>query len=156
MIFTTKEDIEAPREHVFAAVSDFDRFERQALRRGAEVSRLDGLTAPSLGMTWHIAFRLRGKRREIEVELIEHDPPNRMIFESRSPNIAGQMIVDLVALSRNRTRLGLDIELKPKTLSARLLVQSMKLAKGNLNKRFKQRVAEFAKATEESYRTRMA
>ncbi|WP_372610549.1 SRPBCC family protein [Aquicoccus sp.] len=156
MIFTTKEDIEAPREHVFAAVSDFDRFERQALRRGAEISRLDSQTEPGLGMMWHIAFRFRGKRREIQIELVEYDPPNRMVFESRSPNMDGQMIVDLVALSPHRTRLGLEIELKPTTLAARLLVQSMKLAKGNLNKRFKIRVAEYAKATEESYRSRMA
>ncbi|KPP88428.1 MAG: Polyketide cyclase / dehydrase and lipid transport [Rhodobacteraceae bacterium HLUCCO07] len=156
MIFTTKEDIEVPREHVFAAVSDFDRFERQALRRGAEISRLDVQTEPGLGMMWHIAFRFRGKRREIQIELVEYDPPNRMVFESRSPNVDGQMIVDLVALSPHRTRLRLEIELRPTTLAARLLVQSMKLAKGNLNKRFKIRVAEYAKATEESYRSRMA
>ncbi|WP_306005403.1 SRPBCC family protein [Aquicoccus porphyridii] len=155
MIFTTKEDIEAPLEHVFGVVSDFDRFERLALRRGAEVSRMDRLQQPGLGMMWHIAFQMRGKRREIQIELTEYDPSNRMVFESRSPNIGGHMIVDLVALSRLRTRLGLEIELKPLTLSTRLLVQSMKLAKGSLNKRFKVRVAEYAKATEDNYKSRM-
>ncbi len=156
MIFSTKEDIEAPLEHVFGVVSDFDRFERLALRRGAEVSRMDSLREPGLGMAWDIAFQMRGKRREIEIELTEYDPPNRMLFESRSPGMGGHLIVDLVALSRHRTRLGLELELKPQTLSMRLLVQSLKLAKGNLNKKFKVRVAEYAKAMEESYKSRMA
>jgi hypothetical protein len=56
-----------------------------------------------------------------------------------------------MALSRARTRLVLEIELKPETLAARLLVQSMKLARGALDKRLQVRVAEFAKAVEERH-----
>ena len=155
MIFETKEDIEAPMDHVFGVISDFGRFERQALRRGAEVRRLDQLSVPGVGMVWDIVFQMRGKQRDIKVELIEFDRPNRLVLESKSPGLAGDMVAELVALSRGRTRLSLKVELKPQTLSARLLVQSLKLAKGNLNKRFMVRVAEFAKDTEDQFK-RMA
>lgn len=156
MKFETKEDIAAPLEYVFRVVSDFDGFERQAMRRGAEVSRLDALSEPGMGMAWDIAFPLRGKTRQLQIELTDFDLPHRMMFESRSPNMGGHMVVDLVALSRQRTRLGLELELKLQNLSARLLVQSLKLARNNLNKRFQIRVAEFAKTTEERYEGRMA
>lgn len=151
MKFETREDIEAPLEHVFQVVSDLDGFERQALRRGAEVTRRDTLRAPGVGMTWDVAFKMRGKLREMQIVLTEYDAPYRMLFVSTSPSLAGDLEIELVALSRLRTRLNLVIALKPQNLSARLLVQSLKLARGNLNKRFNIRVAEFAKDTEERY-----
>jgi hypothetical protein len=59
------------------------------------------------------------------------------------------MIVELVALSRGRTRLSVDLDLKPKSISARLLVQSLKLAKANLSKKFHLRIADYARDLED-------
>ncbi len=155
MKFSTKEDIEAPIDHVFKVITDFDAFERQAMRRGAEVRRLDDLEEKGEGVSWEIAFPFRGKTRQMVVECTEFDPPLRLKFDSRMTGLDGDLVAELVALSRGRTRLSLEIELKPQNLSARLLVQSIKLAKGTLSKRFQIKVAEFAKATEENYK-RMA
>ena len=55
MKFSTREDIEAPIEHVWAQISNFDAFERQALRRGAEIARSDSQGAP--GLTWRAPLR---------------------------------------------------------------------------------------------------
>ena len=152
MKFVAHEDVEAPIEFVFDQVSDFAAIERSVLRRGAEVQRVDDLEERRPGMQWDVAFDLRGKRREMQLELTELDRPNGMVIASRSPNMAGQMVLDLVALSRSRTRINTEIDVSPKTLAAKLLVQSMKLAKGNLTKRFRQRVAEYAKDLEDRYK----
>jgi len=62
------------------------------------------------------------------------------------------MTLELAALSKNRTRIMLTFDIKPLNLSARLLVQSLKLAKTTLTKKFKLRVAEFAKDLETRYK----
>jgi len=144
MKFSSHEDIEAPIDTVFEAITDFPAFERQALRRGAEVQRSDSLAQPGPGMTWDAAFMLRGKRREIKIELARMDRSNGVLADARSPNLKMQFEVDLVALSRNRTRLSVNLALEPKTLAARLMLQSMKLARKTLTRRFRKRVAEFA------------
>ena len=149
MQFSTKEDIEAPIETVFAEITDFQGFERSALRRGAEVRRLDDRAAPGVGMAWHIGFVMRGKRRDIKMQVTEYDRPNGITLSSMSKAMGGAMVVDLVALSRGRTRMAVDITLEPKNLASRLLVQSLKLARGNLTKRFKLRVAEYAMDVED-------
>ncbi|WP_371227846.1 SRPBCC family protein [Roseovarius sp. 2305UL8-3] len=152
MKFSAKEDIEAPIEFVFEQVTDFTAFERSALRRGAEVQRIDSLTEPGPGMAWDASFKLRGRKRDVKIELTSIDAPNGLVVSSRSPAMGGELVVDLVALSRGRTRMSVDIEMSPKNLSARLLVQSLKLARNNLNKRFRKRVAGHAEEIEDRYK----
>lgn len=152
MKFSTKEDIEAPIEEVFEMLCDFEGFERSAMRRGAEVQRVDRLTVPGVGMAWDAAFDMRGKRRELRVEMMNFDKPNEMLFVSRSTGLTGHMSLELIALSRSRTRVHVALDIKPLNLSARLLVQSLKLAKASLTKRYKLRVAEYAKSMEDRYK----
>ncbi len=152
MKFSTREDIEAPIERVFASVTDFDGFERQALRRGAEVMRSDSYGKPGLGSEWQMRFPFRGKTREVHARITRFEAPSGFEAETRSGGIDGLFTLDLMALSPRRTRLSLAFDLKPRTLSARLLIQSLKFAKSNLSKRFSNRVWQFAQGIEEKHR----
>ncbi|MFX0545030.1 SRPBCC family protein [Roseovarius sp. S1116L3] len=152
MIFTTREDIEAPIDFVFAQLSDFAALERSILRRGAEVQRKVDRAPPAAGMAWDAAFDLKGKRRQMEVTLVTYDPPGAMRFEGKGKSLNCDLSVELVALSRGRTRVALTSELTPLNLSARLMLQSLKLARGNLTKRFEMRVASYAKDLEDKYK----
>ena len=152
MKFTTKEDIEAPIDAVFRAVSDFDAFERAALRRGGQVQRASEDTRPEAIITWNISFPFRGKKRKMLAELTELDEPNRVLVQSVSGGVEGKMKMDLVAMSRGRTRLSVELDIKPKTLAARVLVQSLRIAKNKLNTRYRMRVASFASDIEDRYK----
>lgn len=155
MKFSSKEDIEAPIEDVFDMLSDFETMERSAIRRGAEVECTNPSAQPCVGMTWRAKFDLRGKRRKVQVVMVRYDRPTAMRFDTDSNGLDGVLELELLALSPKRTRMSVVLELAPKTLSARLLIQSLKLAKSNLTKRFKLRVADYAKQLEDRH-TRMA
>lgn len=144
MKFVAKEDIEAPIDQVFGEVADFEGFQRSAIRRGIKVVRLDSLTEPGPGMKWDSEFELRGRKREMTVTLADFDSPNGMKFEAASPGMNAFCNIELMPLSRNRTRMRFEIELKPQNLAARLMVQSLKLAKASLTKRLNLRLADFA------------
>ncbi|MFD0859008.1 SRPBCC family protein [Roseovarius aquimarinus] len=152
MHFSTREDIEAPIDYVFAQISDFASIERSILRRGAEVQRRVDRTPPAEGMMWDTSFDLKGKRRQVEVTLTSFEPPSMMTFKGESKNISGDVVIELVALSRGRTRLAMTCDLTPRTLTARLMLQSLKLAKGNVSRRFEMRVASYAKEMEDRYK----
>lgn len=152
MQFTAKEDIEGPIDRVFGLITDFEMYERAALRRGADVVRSDTLRARGAGMTWNAQFQFRGRERKLSLKLAEMTPPDGYRIDFFSPNLDGDLKVDLLALSKHRTRLTLALEVRPKTLSARLMVQSLKLARTNLTKRFALRVADFAKDLEDRMR----
>lgn len=152
MKFSAKEDIEVPIERLFEMLADVEAFERAALRRGAEVQRTDTLRQPGPGMSWKTRFMFRGRERRVAIEMTRLDPPNGMSFKGSSPALEGTMQVELVALSRKRTRMAITTEIAPKTLAARLMVQSLKLARNNVNRRFHLRIAGFAKDLEDRYR----
>ncbi len=151
MEFTTKEDVEAPIAFVFAQLTDFAAFERQALRRGAEVRRRDSMARPGVGSIWDIAFKFRGKDRQLRAEITAFDLPNSYRVFSTSAGLEGGLTVDLVPLSRERTRLTVTVAVEPRSIGARLLVQSLRLARGNLNKRLAARVAEYALQVQDRY-----
>ena len=144
MKFSTREDIDAPVETVYQAVTDFDGFERQILRRGIDLTRDETRPPDVIGARWNANFKWRGRPQDLEAELVSIEPNEGYAIESRTGGIVCMGVVDLVSLSKARTRMFVSLDLKPTTLSAKLLVQSLRLAKGSLSRRFKMRVADFA------------
>lgn len=149
MKFSSREDIEAPIADVFEMLSDFNLYERSAMRRGAEVRRTDAMTENGVGMAWDAKFVMRGKKRTIQTQLIAYDAPSAMVFDSTAKGLESRLTIDLVALSLNRTRMAVGLELTPKSIPARLFIQSLKLGKARLTSRFKLKVAQFAKDLED-------
>jgi len=151
MKFSTREDIEAPVDYVFAQVSDFAAFERRAMRQGADVTRReDGPIAQ--GAIWDISFQFRGRDRRVLAELTQIDVPTLLSIDSASDGLNAVTEVELIALSQTRTRVLVSFDLRAKTLTARLLLQSLKLAKTKMTKRFNARVLDYAEDIEDRYR----
>lgn len=153
MRFTTHTDISAPIDYVFEEAADFERFERIALRRGISVER-EGYAEDGACDKWSAGFSYRGRKRLLKLEITSFDPPNGFTIGSSSGGLTGSTIIDLVALSKWRTRLGVDVDVRPKTVPARLLIQSLKLGKRRLKRRFEDRVSQFAQEIEAAYRSR--
>ena len=144
MKFSTRKDIEAPARFVFDQLADFGTFERAAMRRGITLRRLDTLTEPGAGMSWDIGFRFRGKPRQMLVDIRRFEPPELLEYAGQSNSFDATMALQVTALSRSRTRFSVALELKPRTLRARLLLQSAKLGKSRLDRKFDERVGHFA------------
>jgi carbon monoxide dehydrogenase subunit G len=152
MKFSSKEDIDAPIGAVFEMVTDFEAFETAARRRGVEVRRTGNLRNHGPGITWDAAFPFRGRRRDFTLTLATFDPPTHLSVAGLSKGMTSVFNVELMELSPERTRLAVELDMKPRTIAARLLIQSLRLAKDKLTKRFKLRVAEAAKELEERYK----
>lgn len=156
MKLTSRQDIEAPQARVFAALADFEGWQRAASQRRAEVTRTDRLPAPAVGMSWQARFFARGRQRQVGLQLTQFDPPAtspnqpaRLAASFDSSLFSGIGQFEVTALSSDRSRMSLVLEIKPKTLSARLLMQSARLARSRIERRFSNRVASFAEDLEQ-------
>lgn len=151
MKLSGRTDIGAPVAFVFAALSDFEAWERAAMRRGADVHRTDKLRASGPGMTWQARFAWRGRERQLQVRLTKLQPTVNLALDFDGPSVEGTLNIELVELSAKRTRMMMQVELKPRTLSARLFIQSMKLAKRRVNRRYDARLQSIALDIEQRF-----
>lgn len=152
MKFSTQEDMELPIAEAFAMLCDVAHYERMAQARGADLARVGNWSEPVQGSRWTAAVDLRGKTRRFELEIARLDAPDEMVLEMSSKGLTGTVGVELIALSRSRTRMVVGFELRPVSLPAKLLVQSMKLSKSTLTEKFKKRVAAYVAEMEERHR----
>ena len=152
MKFENIEDLEIPIEAAFEMLSEFTFFERMAMRRGVEVSRRNGDSVDGLGSAWDLNVPWRGKTVKMQVDVNRYEKPEALGFHADAPAIEVQLDVELVALSNHKTRLLMKTDISAKTLTGRLLLQSMKLTRGKIEKRMSGRISEQSRNLEERYR----
>ncbi|RBO53755.1 SRPBCC family protein [Rhodovulum sp. BSW8] len=148
MQLTAREDIAAPIEEVFAVLSDFPRVEAAAGRRGADLRRLDDRSEPGPGMAWAAEFTLQGARRAVETELVAFEPPQQIRLQSRSGGLQAASAIELQLLAPRLTRLAISIDLASKTIGARVLLQTLRLAHHRLADQLETAVARLAREIE--------
>jgi uncharacterized protein YndB with AHSA1/START domain len=152
MKLTAHETIEAPVAFVNAYLTDFDFWERSALRRGAEVERLDHLRTAGAGMEWRIGFSYHDKKRTVELKLLKLEPEHLLEFDCMAQPAEAVLTIELAEMGPRRTRVAVHLQIKPRTMAARLFLQSLKLAKGKVTRRFTQRLAQTSADIEDRFR----
>lgn len=151
MKLTAKTDLEVPAAAVFATLIDNAAWEREAIRNGVEVERPAGTPAMGVGAEWRIRGHFRGKARKIQLRIEEMTPSQRLAMGIDSPSVEGVTRLEVMVLSPRRSRLRVDLEVKPKTLAARLFINTMRLAKGRVQARFEKGLGRLGARIKERY-----
>jgi hypothetical protein len=151
MKLSGRADIEAPLTFVFDVLSDFEFWERAAMRRGADVHRTDKRKSPGPGMSWMIRFGWRGRERQLHMKLAAMEAPTLIALTGDGPSVEIAVNIDAMELSAKRSRIIVQSVVKPRTLAARLFIQSLKLARKKVNQRYETRLKTLAHLIETRY-----
>jgi len=149
MKFSTEQIVAAPRDALFSALTDFSRFERDAVTSGAEVHRTDTMTRPGEGMGWRARFQARGRIRELTAEVQQMQFPGALVFEGAMSGMDGVLAFTLTPIGPDKTRLEAELTLQARSITAKVLLQSLKLARGSVAQGFRQRVKAFCRRSEQ-------
>ena len=151
MRLTAKTDIEVPLAEVYHYITDFAAWEIAATERRAEVTRTDAKPLDAVGSGWRVRFFFRGKARNMVVRVARLVPGEVAAFLIDSPSIEGASELEVTPLSPRRTRVRVVLDVKPKTLAARVVISTLRLSKGRLERRFEGRVAQLGAALAARY-----
>ncbi len=146
MKFSTQADVHAPAEETFRAFSDFHHYAGRARDRGVEVERLDHGHAVGRGLAWRSRFSWNGSVREMRGEIVRFDPPKGFAADLAVGGLEGRLEVEVTPVKAGKSRVRIGLELTPATMSARILLKSLRLAKGRLDARFADAVRSHAES----------
>ncbi|MCV2867638.1 SRPBCC family protein [Defluviimonas sp. WL0002] len=153
MKFTTSQEISVPAPVVFSKITDFETLERAALRREAAIARRDTLPVAGVGSAWEIDFLYRGKPRNLVVEIQQMQPSDLFAALGTIGGFEVYLTMTPQDIGAGRSRLGVELEVKPRSLSARFLLNSMRFGKKGLERRFARRMADFCRQLERWHRS---
>ena len=151
MEMQAKCNMNVPIEFAHDQLVDFAEFEALLLGYGATVTRLDNVSVLGTGMKWLVEGHFRGKDRAIQLEMTKYQECEMIGYKSSAKEIDVEVSLDLLALATNETRLTLTVQPTPNTISARLILQSAKLARKSLQRRLDKRLSDYAETVEQKY-----
>lgn len=149
MRLSARQDVDAPAEAVFAALADTAVWEGLARKRGIRVNRTDPGPALAPGAEWAVDLAWRGRMRHLSLRLADLDASVRIAVEATGESLDGGLAIDLQSMAPHRTRMTVRLDLRPRTLMARLAVQTLRIGRGQAEARFRDRIARIAQAIEQ-------
>lgn len=152
MKFKVSEDVDAPRAMVWARLTDFTAMEQDARGRGAKVTRVGNWHQTAEGVEWRGEVIVRGKIRPLAAQVTRYMPEDLCLIESRIGGMACVYEMSFVALTPEVTRVAVVLDLSAQTLTARLVLQTMKLARGRVIQKIEGALARQGNAVEAEYR----
>ncbi|PTV95574.1 hypothetical protein C8J27_104212 [Rhodobacter aestuarii] len=148
MKFSNRVDVALSADQLFEQLTDLAAIERAARRKGVSMRRLDTLQAKGAGMSWDVGFMLRGRARQMIVDVTRFEPAALVDYAGTSSSFELTLSLGFTTLAPNRTRLTTGLEVRPRTLGARLLLQSARLGRANLDRRYDERIKSFLRELE--------
>jgi hypothetical protein len=151
MKLTAKTDLDAPIGFVFECLSDHPTWEREAAERGIDVERPADMPMSGLGAGWLIRLPFRGKVVKILLRMTSMARDQDLGFDYQSNSIEGDLDLSVMSLSPRRTRLHLTIDIRPRTLAARLFLNTLRLGRGRVQSRLDMRVQQMGMQIQNRY-----
>lgn len=151
MRLTAVHAINAPVDFVFKEFTNFSGFEAHAQERELTVERTDSVTGIDVDMEWQISGMVRGKHREVCVRLDEYRENDRIQYTSASGAMSGQMLFEFEDLGSDVTEVSFHVDPKAESISSRLILQSIRLAKNSVEKRITKSMRIFGEQIEAKY-----
>ena len=135
MELSTRQEIAAAPHAVWAELTNFDRFERTARKRGIAVAREGTPEDPE----WQIEATVAGAPRSLRLRIDGMDPPNSLTAVGRGSGFATQMTVTLAPIPSG-TAMTVALSVRGTSLAGKAIVGGLRVGQSKIQERFEKRV----------------
>lgn len=122
-------DFKRARGKVFDSFADPARMDAVFGERGANLRR-EGPGGP--GTVWHLDVESGGKQRPMTITMVDMQKPETMRMRVTSEMLDADVAFVFSELPGGNSQVCTEIDLEPRTLTARIGIQTLRLAKGKV------------------------
>lgn len=143
MRFEARQTFDAPRSRVFAALTDFARYEPLVRDRVIRLDRQGPIARPDDGLGWHGHASLKGIGRDFRCQVDGYRPDDGVGIVTHVGGLRADLRFDLADAAAD-TVMDATLILSAEGLKARALLKSLVLSRRSLTERFGTKVAQLA------------
>lgn len=144
MKIAATKDFKRTREKVFAAFADPARMEAVLGGFGSSLGR-EGPAEGGIGTIWRVDVTSRGKSRPVTLTLVEMTQNESMAMHATSEMLDADIRFVFSDLPVGGSQVAADIEVTAKTLTARVAMQTARLARTRINNKVVRALAMLGK-----------
>ena len=152
MELTYQRIIKVPPAYAFARATDFERFEAEGFGNLAPFEPRNEIRAPEIGARWRTAAEFQGRPRRFSLELLEMAEPNRLVMGNKSDKYDVEAEMIFGAADNHSTAFSFKLNAMARSLTAKLILQTIQLAKGRITKSMQADFDKMAARMEAAYR----
>ena len=151
MEITYQRIINVPPSYAFARATDFRRFEAEGFGNLAPFEPRSEIRAPELGARWRTAAEFQGRPRRFSLQLLEMTEPNHLVLGNKSEKYDVEAQMSFKPTGTNATSFHFTLNAKARSITAKLILQTIQLARGRIVKSMQSDFETMAKRMEAAY-----
>lgn len=132
MKLKVSDDVGRSADAAFTVITDYTPIENQLHDAGYKLARVGAWEVASLGAAWSGTGEIRGQRQDIEAEITGWEQGRAVTILVKIGGLRVSHTTRIIPLGEAAAQIEITAELKPRTLSARVFVQGLKLARGRI------------------------
>ncbi|MCF6305106.1 MAG: SRPBCC family protein [Rhodobacteraceae bacterium] len=135
MKFDYKTTVNAPVEFVFARLTDFEKFEKVGFGNISKFKPIGDIAAPEIGAKWKLRSEFQGRQRSFSLQLRELIENKSVVLGNGSDKFDVEASFGLAKIDDENTGFIFEINSSAKTITGRLIMQTMQLARSRIEKK---------------------
>lgn len=143
--------INVPQEFAFARATDFEKFEADGFGKLAPFEPVSEIRAPEIGARWKTSSEFQGRPRRFSLQLYTLEANQKMVLGNKSEKYDVESHFGFEPKGDEATEFTFHLIAKAQSITARLILQTIQLARGRIESSMKSDFDAMATRMEAAY-----
>ena len=143
--------ISVPQAFAYQRATDFEKFEAEGFGKLSKFEPTSTIRAPEVGARWRTSSEFQGRPRRFSLQLFTLEPDSKLVLGNKSEKYDVEAHFSFDIRSEEETEFTFALVAKAQSITARLILQTIQLARGRIEQSMQSDFEAMARRMETAY-----